>query len=51
MALSQLYGSFLWMVFNCIKAIEPLQGDRLFSTTKSPGVHGTHFMEVGRKIG
>ena len=25
----ELYGPFLWMEFNCLSAIEPLQGDSL----------------------
>ena len=27
--------------FNCLKVTEPLRGDSLFFTTKSPGVPGT----------
>ena len=37
----KLYYSFLWMVFNCLKATEPLQRGSLPFTTKSPGVPGT----------
>ena len=33
----------LFMEFNCLKAAEPLLGDRFLFTTKSPGVPGTHF--------
>ena len=29
----------LWMKFNCLKATEPLQGDSLFFTFKSPEIH------------
>ena len=32
-----LYGPFLWMGFNFLKATEPLRGDSLLSTPKSPG--------------
>ena len=39
------YGSFLWMGFNCFKAIKPLQGDILFFTTESPRVPGTHLID------
>ena len=28
----KLYGPFLWMGFNCLKAIEPLQGGTLLFT-------------------
>ena len=39
-----IYGSFLWMGLNCLKAREPLRGDSLFFTIQSPGVPGTHLM-------
>ena len=29
----KLYGPFLWMVFNCLKATEPLQGESFIFTT------------------
>ena len=29
-------------------SLEPLRGDSLLFTTKSPGIPGTHFMELGR---
>ena len=35
----------LWMGFNCLKAIKPLQGDILFFTTESPRVPGTHLID------
>ena len=38
-----LYGPFLWMGFNCLKAIEPLRGGSLLFTTKFPEIPGTHF--------
>ena len=31
---------FLWMGFNYLKTAEPLRGDSLLSTIKSPGVSG-----------
>ena len=31
----QLYGLFLWMGFNCLKATEPLRGDSLLFTSRS----------------
>ena len=30
----KLYGPFLWMRFNCLKAREPLRGGSLLYTTK-----------------
>ena len=36
---------------NCLKATEPLQGDSLLFTTKSPGVSGTHLIDLGRMKG
>ena len=44
----KLYGLFLWMGLNCLKAIEPLRGDSLLFTTRSPGVSGTHLINPGR---
>ena len=40
-----LYTPFLMIAFNCLKATEPLRGDSLLLTNKSPGVSGTHFMD------
>ena len=36
---------FIWMGFNCLKATEPLQGDSLLFTTRSPRVLGTHLID------
>ena len=47
----KLYGPFLWMTFNCLKATGPLRGDSLLFTTKSPGVPGTHLIDLGRTKG
>ena len=38
---------FLWMGFNCLKAIEPLQGGSLFFTTNFPKTLGTHLIDLG----
>ena len=38
------------MGFN-FKATEPLRGDNLRFTTKSPGVPGTHLIDLGRMKG
>ena len=42
----KLYGPFIG--FNCPKVTVPLQGDNLLFTTKSPGVLGTHLIDLGR---
>ena len=34
----KLYGPFLWMGFNCLKATEPLRGGTLLFTTKLPSI-------------
>ena len=47
----KLYGHFLWMGFNCIKATEPLLGDSLLFTTKSPGGPGTHLIDLRKMKG
>ena len=39
------------MGFNCLKVAEPLEGDSLFFTTKSPDVVGTYFIDLGRMKG
>ena len=40
------YDPFLWMGFNCLKATEPLLGDSLLFTTKSPRCPGTHLISL-----
>ena len=42
--------NFLWMGLNCIKGTDS-QGHSLLLTTKSPGVPGTHFINIGRMKG
>ena len=44
MKILKLYASFLWMGFNCLKAIELLRGGSLLFTTQSLGVSGTHLI-------
>ena len=44
----KLYGPFLWMGLNYLKATEPLRGDSLFLTNQSPGVPGTHLIDFRR---
>ena len=39
------------MVFNCLKATEPLQGDSLLFTVKFLGVPGTHLIDLGKVKG
>ena len=36
------------MRFNSLNATEPLRGDSLLFTTKSPQIPGTHFIDPGR---
>ena len=45
---NQLYGPLLWMGFNCLKAIQPLQGGSLLFTIQFPEIPGTHFIDLGR---
>ena len=47
----KLYGPFLWLGFNCLKATEPLRGESFLFTTQSPGVPGTHLMDLGKMKG
>ena len=42
---------FLWMGFNCLKATEPLREDSLLFFFKSPGVSGTHLIDLGKMKG
>ena len=36
----KLYAPFLWIGFNCLKATEPLRGDRLLFNVQFPGILG-----------
>ena len=47
----ELYGPFLCMGFNCVKATEPHRGDSLLFTTQFPGFPGTHVIDLGRMKG
>ena len=42
--LKQIYGPFLWRGLICHKPAEPLQGDSLLLTTKSPRISGLHLI-------
>ena len=42
--LKKLYGHFLWMGFNCLKAKEPLRGGALLLTTKLPSIFTTKLL-------
>ena len=44
----KLYGPFLWMGFNCLKATEPPRGDSLLFTTKFLESPGTHLIDLRR---
>ena len=39
------------MGFNCLKATEPLRGDSLLFTNKSPGGPGIHLIDLGKMKG
>ena len=41
----KLYGPFLWIVFNCLVAVEPIRRYSLLLTTKFPRVPGTHLID------
>ena len=43
--------AFLWMGFNCLNTTEPLQGDGLLYTTKSPEILDTHLINHGKMKG
>ena len=43
----KLYGPFLWMGFNCLKAGATLRRQFAF-TTKFPEIPGTHFIDLER---
>ena len=48
----KIYGPFLWMGFNCLKATdESPRGDSLLFTTHYPGVPGGHLIDLGRMKG
>ena len=48
---TQVYGPFLWMGFNCLKATKPLQGGSLLFTTKLLEILGTHLIDLKRMKG
>ena len=50
-SLKKLYGTFLWIWFNCLQAAGPLVGNSLLFTTKSAGVPGAHLINLGRMKG
>ena len=47
-SIKKLYGPFLWMGFNCLKATELLRGGSLLFTTKFQEVPGMHFIDLRR---
>lgn len=47
----KLHEPFLWIRFNCLKAVQPLLEDSLPSTTKLPRVFGAHLIKLGRANG
>ena len=51
MKILKLYGSFLWIRLNYLKATESMPGDSFFFTTQSPRVSGTHLTNFSRMEG
>ena len=43
---TELFGPFLSMGFNCLKATEPQQGDSLLFTIKPQGIPSTHLINL-----
>ena len=44
----KLYGLFLWMGLNYLKATEPLQEGSLLFTSKFPEISRTHLIDIGK---
>ena len=44
-------GHFSWMELSCLKVKEPLRGDSLLFTNKSPKIPGTHLTDLGKMKG
>ena len=42
---------FLWIRFDCLKAVVPLPGAILIITTKSPEVLSTYLIDLGKMKG
>ena len=47
----KLYGPFIWMGFNYLKATEQLGGGSLLFTNKFPEIPGTHLIKLRRMKG
>ena len=47
----KLYGPYLWIGFNCLKATEPLWGGSLLFTTQFPQIPGIQLIDLGRMKG
>ena len=47
----KLYGRFLCMLFNCLKAADPLLGESLVSTIKYQEVSCTHLIDLEKMKG
>ena len=47
----KLYGPFLWIGLNGLKATQPLRGGSLLFTTEFPEIPGIHFIDPGRMKG
>ena len=49
--LKRIFVPFLWLVFKCLKATEPLQGGWLLFSTKFSEMPGTHFINLRKMEG
>ena len=47
----KINGRFLWMLFSCLKAADPLLGDSLLFTIKYPEVSCTHLIDLEKMKG
>ena len=49
--IKKLYGPFLYMGFNCLKANKPLRGVSLLFTTNFPDISSIHLIHLGSMKG
>ena len=46
--IKKLYGPFIWIWFNCLKATEPRRGNSLLFAIQFPEIPGTHLIDLER---